>query len=1457
MENYEVISKGAYTRPQTGNFVEVSSYIFVRSEGRKYLLLKLKNCRSVAVEGIDLKITLLDAGGRMLKNISLSSDRGGAAESSFAFSEKIEVDEACCDFIAKAESAVFGGLVYRNGKNGVVEEGAAESGQPVDLDGIKTAMRGKTRVVSQRRLGVPVLVSILACVLLACVALATYFQLKDFIGGATGFTYSGVKYEFEDGDKSAGSNIIVTGYRGSKPNVLIPEKIDGHTVIAISGGAFENNSKIKRLKIEGGVKIGGNAFAGCTKLASVSMDKTTEVGERAFAECAALKSLEITGEGEISLGAGAFRDCKSLKTVKIEKTVIYPEDAAIFRGDLAVTDLYLQNYDGENCGTIAGLFGTNDAATSSLKNLTIGYLGKICDDFCRSFMNLESVEIVYIHGDEYSIGNNAFRGTALTTLRIPQEGLISVGNFAFERTNIPYFNADGVESIGDSAFANCTQITGFTVPETLKMLGQSAFENCTSLVGVTFEGEEKILVYIGDYAFANCENLTEIQIPDSVEYFGYRALAGCVSLTSLTAPYFGYNADRSDTIAYNCGSENNLERVTLTRAQSLAAYAFANCTALKEVNLNEGIGGIGNRAFFGCTGLKKIVIPSTVRAAGYDIFENCYRLFEIYNLSRTEIPCDYSIAIFDSLGRAIPKALTEGYIIALTDGSFAQPAGWYLIDYPEDKVLDLPSFDYLSDFEGYTVIDYLFYREDITSVTIPETVNSIGAFAFCECENLAEVSISRSSPVSEIKAMTFKGCKALTTFRIPDGVTRIGNSAFGGCTSLGFIGFNENLTSTDDYAFSGCTSLTDAVIPNRRALSLGMRTFSGCTALAYVDIRGGVTSIDRGAFEDCTSLKTVSIPSADGGIGESAFNGCTALSEIVIPSGVTGINAGAFAYCKSLRKITLPPSLGGIGDSAFFGCDRLRAVVNYSSLQITDDMYDNGGIGYSAVFVVSDVWAAEKLNFTEINGVTFLQLGSDWVAVWCGEGVTSLNLGEISYGGNRYSYRIAKRAFKENTEITAANLNVVTEIGEEAFSGCTALKNLSLGKNLTEIGEGAFARCYDLASVNLQDTQLSYLGEGAFYNCVALKYLSLPRTLTAIPAQAFYYCSAVADAVIPSSVITIGDQAFYGCDSLLQVHNLSRLNITAGSPANGYCGFYALCVFDNEKDKINFAEADGFKFAEYGGSWNLYGSENTELYKILPESFTFEKTKVSSYKIRKNALTDYGYYVIPTSVTEIENGAIGASRAIYYCGTQAQWMAIRPSNLSLYTDVYFYADCIHEDSGSIWTYGKDGKPTTMQTELVWTTTKNPTCTQDGERSGKCPTCGITRTEKDGKLYHGYNTNGKCPTCKTQGEFVKSVGESDGYSVSASGFRAQNGAFISTNSYASLTVTADRKMQVRLKCYTSNYYSYITVSSGGEVIDEAGRGGKEIAVELEAGQSLTLNYQSSGTATIDYILIFEL
>jgi len=181
------------------------------------------------------------------------------------------------------------------------------------------------------------------------------------------------------------------------------------------------------------------------------------------------------------------------------------------------------------------------------------------------------------------------------------------------------------------------------------------------------------------------------------------------------------------------------------------------------------------------------------------------------------------------------------------------------------------------------------------------------------------------------------GCSGLTSVTIPDSVTSIGNSAFVGCSSLTSINIPYSVSYIGGSVFSGCGSLTSVIIPDG-VTSIGDYAFRDCSNLISIVIPDGVTSIGEGAFSNCSSLKSINVPDSVTSIGEEAFSGCSSLTSINIPDRVISIGSEAFMNCRSLTSITIPDSVRSIGYSAFHWCNGLKTVTIADS--VTDIDHD-------------------------------------------------------------------------------------------------------------------------------------------------------------------------------------------------------------------------------------------------------------------------------------------------------------------------------------------------------------------------------------------------------------------------------------------------------------------------------------------------------------------------------------
>ncbi len=536
----------------------------------------------------------------------------------------------------------------------------------------------------------------------------------------------------------------------------------------------------------------------------------------------------------------------------------------------------------------------------------------------------------------------------------------------------------------------------------------------------------------------------------------------------------------------------------------------------------------------------------------------------------------------------------------------------------------------------------------LTTVLLPETLQSIGDYSFQYCGNLISITIPEG--VTSIGELAFDGCDSLQFNEYENGLY-LGNEenpylylADTKITDFETFSINSKCKIIGSYAFRDCRSLTSIIIPSS-VVSIGSSAFRYCSSLTSITIPSSVTSIGSYVFSGCISLTSITLPSSVTSIGDSAFSGCSSLTSITIPSSVVSIRSSAFIGCNSLTSITIPSSVTSIGGMAFFGCYKLVEVYNLSNLNITAGSGSNGYAGYYADYVYTSLdtpLIQQKVG----DYIFYLYNGTMYFLSYTGND-TNLMLPSIEdvkkvfdeFTGN--TYQIYERAFYENDTITGVTIpSSVTSIGEYAFSSCSSLTNITFEDN----------------------SQLESIGSRAFYNC---------NSLTSI--------------TISSSVTSIGSYAFQYCHKLVEIINLSRLSIRAGSNGYGYIGYYADYVYTSldtplkqQKvgDYVFYFDNDIMYLLSYtGNSENLILPSIEDVKKVFDE-FTgntyqiyeyafYGNEKISSVAI-SSSVTSIGVYAfsdcssltsitIPESVTSIGDYAFSdCSSLTIYCEMESQ-----------------------------------------------------------------------------------------------------------------------------------------------------------------------------------------------------------
>ena len=412
-------------------------------------------------------------------------------------------------------------------------------------------------------------------------------------------------------------------------------------------------------------------------------------------------------------------------------------------------------------------------------------------------------------------------------------------------------------------------------------------ESAKGAITIPSEIDGKPVTSIGYKAFQDCTGLTSITIPNSVtsienaSLFGVSAFDGCSNLTSINVAsgnnyYSGingvlFNKKKTELIRYPEGKSQTSYTIP-NSVTSIRNEAFDYCTGLTSITIPNSVTSIGYMAFYKCTGLTSITIPNSVTSIGDEAFKYCTGLKSINVASENNYYSGINGVLFN-------KKKTK------------------LIRYPEGK--------------------------SQTSYTIPNSVTSIGNYAFWNCTGLTSITLGNS--VTSIGDYAFYKCTGLTSITLGNSVTSIGYCAFDGCTGLTSITIPDSVTSIGHYAFWNCTGLTSITLGNS-VTSIGYDAFSGCSSLISVSIGNSVTNIPNNAFARCDKLTNVTLGNSLTSIGIEAFYDCNSLTSIIIPDSVVSIERGAFIYCKNLKSVTIGSGVTKIDDNAFLDCNNLKDV---------------------------------------------------------------------------------------------------------------------------------------------------------------------------------------------------------------------------------------------------------------------------------------------------------------------------------------------------------------------------------------------------------------------------------------------------------------------------------------------------------------------------------------------------
>lgn len=773
----------------------------------------------------------------------------------------------------------------------------------------------------------------------------------------------------------------------------------------------------------------------------------------------------------------------------------------------------------------------------------------------------------YVGSDTDVTVPSEIKGVPVTTLH---------GTFSGKETVKTVTIPEGVRLIEYHAFHGCTALTTVVLPSSLEEMTENTFYQCTNLKTVSLDTANSKLTKIGQYSFAYCEKLTGFDIPSSLKELEEGVFFRCSSLKKIIIPDTVEKIDRS---------------------------AFYECTNVIEIKIPGTVKEASDIALVGCEKVITAELPiSMVTLANLQRSDDLETLV-IVDDGSTELPDKDALnekkklkkVVFPDSLTSIPRAFCRSVsaleevklpanLKIISNASFSKCTNLKTIDLP-DTVTEIGAFAFAdcTSLKDFTIPDGIksigeeaFYNSGITSLVVPESVETIDKLAFSHMANLTNATFPAGCGI------TFSDCKNLKTAKI-----------------------TGNPTVIDNYMFYECSQLTDFEIPGS-VKKIGYAAFYN-TALKEAVIPASVTEIDDWAFGECQNLEKAVLSDGLKSIGGAAFYECPELTDSNIPDSVTTLGDFAFGWCPKLKDMTIPDTIDNFGKCVFANTpgvtiDTSRKYFIPTVDGIKDLPYTGSEVTQPDMEItVNGVTLKEDSDYevsyssnTEIGMATMdINFKGQYVGHltrtfnvvqtdMSGDGITVTGIHNTRYTGkkivmSKLGVQAGGRTLTPGTDYTVAyknNLNPgtaeITITGKGNYTG-TVVKTFNIlilkgstytvgtmkykVTNAATNGKGTVAIMGTVkAKTDRTFTSLSVpsavkiggitynvtmVNVGAFSGYTYLKKVVIGNGIKAIGSNAFYGCKSIASIIIGRGVTAIGGKTFYGCSKLASISVLS------------------------------------------------------------------------------------------------------------------------------------------------------------------------------------------------------------------------------------------------------------------------------------------------------------------------------
>lgn len=569
------------------------------------------------------------------------------------------------------------------------------------------------------------------------------------------------------------------------------------------------------------------------------------------------------------------------------------------------------------------------------------------------------------------------------------------------------------------------------------------------------------------------------------------------------------------------------------------------------------------------------------------------------------------------------------------------------------------SFD-VSNSTCIDIGDHAFYKIGISSLTLPNSIDNIGTYAFSNCMSLQQITLNNGLLV--IGTHAFENDRSLTGISIPNTVTSIGEFSFESNISLASINFNNNTNITRIAAgtFSSCISLNNVVVPDS-VQYIDKYAFSSCTALTNITLPSNLIALgdleegNVGVFANCSNLTHINIPDSVQIIGYMAFT-YSGLTTISLPnvSNSSTLYIGAYAFAATqLTNVYLPSYNVSIGDYAFanignFNLYFIGSESDWNAISKEATWANNSVVTYYYNQTVpSSNLGLSFVNTRSVGPHYIIDSFSDPNNA-VGGNTIQINIGQVYDDHEHGVYPVTaidSDVFYDTMNITSVIIpNNITSIGARAFKHCINLTSVTLSCNQGTIPANMFETCTSLTTVTIGSGThaITEIGSEAFKNCVTLSSISMPTSLLSIGESAFFDCRAITELALPNGLTSIGNTAFYNCEAMTQI-TVPNSVTSIGSSIIAFCKNIVSISVPFIGPNLANSNSDTFDylFASTNVSPSNYYKPNANtLVPVSLKNVTITNTALTS--IVANCFKNYQSVEsinIPSTITSIGNNA--------------------------------------------------------------------------------------------------------------------------------------------------------------------------------------------------------------------------